>query len=200
MFALILKNKLKEKGVSAVVINKYSNRKRKENGERVVNLNIAINQGEGQIAAWICDGEDTIEEKSDTFEIVIQGDQYRHGINQMSIQPDDNVKGEEKFRRLNVCYERLETNADEGAMQFINFNDNDEANVFPPNWKKHHFKNTTTMKSGPFCCYDHAYIYRYKSISEIKVKDLIEIMLSDIIDIFSNLPRISKNQPYLTTL
>lgn len=193
MFALILKNKLKENGVSAVVIDKYSNRKRKENGERVVNLNIAINQGEGQIAAWICDGEDTIEEKSDTFEIVIQGNQYRHGINQMSIQPDDNVKGEEKFRRLNVCYERLETNVDKRAMQFINFNDNDEANVFPLTGKKYHFKNTKTMKSGPFCCYGHAYIYRYKSISGIKVKDLIEIMLSDIIDIYSNLPRISKN-------
>ena len=186
MFALNLKNELKKNGIPAVVINKYSDRKVKEEGERVVNLNIDIKQGVGQIAAWICDGEGPSNEKSNTYEIVIQGNQYRHGINQLGIFGDNIVKGEEKYNQLDECYNRLGEIDDKRALEFLNFNGATEVHsnrdIF--------YKGTKRTKSGPFCCYDHLYIYRYRKIDGMAIKTLMNKMILDIKDIYNNLPNL----------
>ena len=187
MFALNLKNELKKNGIPAVVIDKYSNRKIKEEGKRVVNLNIAINQGVGQIAAWICDGEGPGNEKSNTYEIVIQGNQYRHGINQLGIFKDDIVKGEEKYNQLNKCFKRLGEIDDKGALQFLNFYGATEVH---PNRDILYYKGTKIEKSGPFCCYDNHYIYRYRKIDGMAIKTLMNKMISDIKEIYNNLPNL----------
>ena len=179
-FTLMIKNTLKCKGVDTQIVHKFQDVK-----QGVVNLNIDMNQGNGQIAAWICD------QKNNVFEIVIQGNQYRHGINQRSIKTTKN----DKYNRLNELYSRLSSLPDKRPFEFLNFKDN--SCVKPSSIKK--FQKTETLKSGPFDCYDKDYIYRYILIQDnskkvtqtyLHVKDLINQMINDIIGIYTNIPKL----------
>ena len=80
--------------ITPIIVHNFSGVK-----QNVVNLNIDINQGNGQIAAWICDNNGNV------FEVVIQGNQYRHGINQRAISTYPKKDNE----RLNELYNRLGT-------------------------------------------------------------------------------------------
>ena len=40
------------------------------------------------------------------------------------------------------------------------------------------------QKIDNFCGYNHDYVYKYKDISNLKVKDLIDVMAEDIIAVF----------------
>lgn len=183
-FALALKEKLiKEKGIESQeihIINKYDDRK------HGINLNVTINQGNGQIAAWICDGLGDEKNKGNTFEVVIQGGQYRHGINQNSV----GISGEDKYEILNSCYTRLSEFKD--AMDFLNFEDSGDVNPI----KKDKFRKTkkdekTPDKEGPFCCYGEYYIYRYKNIkSEETIGELLDMMVGDVLKLFPNIPKL----------
>lgn len=178
-FALALKEKLvKEKRIEPQeihIINKYDDR------EPGINLNININQGNGQIAVWVCDRIG----KGDTFEVVIQGNQYRHGINQNSV----GISGEDKYEILNSCYTRLSEFKD--AMDFLNFEDSGDVNPI----KKDKFRKTkkneiTPFKAGPFCCYGNSYIYRYKKIKEETIGELLQIMVNDILSVYPKIPNL----------
>ena len=185
-FALTLKENLIKNEIGAQkihIINKYDDRK------PGINLNVNINQGNGQIAAWICDSrEDSKDEKKgNTFEVVIQGDQYRHGVNQNSIEIEN--QGNEK---LNNCYRRLKDEKNKDAFGFLNF---DNSIKIYPNKEEEYFKKTkknkeSLLKAGPFCCYGDSYIYRYKKIEKENVADLLQMMVSDVLRIYPKIPNL----------
>lgn len=147
-------------------------------GQGRVNLNIDINQGNGQVAAWICNGENNV------FEIVIQGNQYRHGINQRNISTS--AVGTEE--RLNDLYDRLKNLSDNRPLVFLNFENNIFSTSVKPQTNKK-FQKSMLQKRGPFNCYGKDYIYRYIQIDEKDcVEKLFEMMLNDINDIYTNIP------------
>ena len=189
-FAVNLKNRLKDSGIPTKIINKFEER---EFG--VVNINVAINQGNGQIAAWICDCDETYDDgkkKTNMFEIVIQGNQYRHGINQKKVSND--VKANNKHDKLNKLYDRLSGLADRRPLEFLNFqgayNVGKHLGISPQPDKKKNFKKTSVQKSGPFDCYDEDYIYRYKKIDNIPISQLLGWMVEEAKLIFHNIPNL----------
>lgn len=183
-FAVCLKKRLEEDRIPTKVIYKYEER---EFG--VVNINVTINQGNGQIAAWICDRDKKKDGKTNMFEIVIQGNQYRHGINQECI--DTGNQGPE---RLNELYNRLSQLRDQRSKKFLNFECDFSigANLTQPNKPKNHRKNKSqdpvVQKSGPFDCYGEDYIYRYKKIDNIPISQLLKWMVRDVKIILDSKP------------
>lgn len=185
-FAVCLKKRLEEEGIATKIIYKYEER---EFG--VVNINVAINQGNGQIAAWICDRDKKKDGKTNMFEIVIQGNQYRHGINLECIDTEKQVKPD----RLNELYDRLNNHLeDQRPIKFLNFEGDFSigANPTQPNKTKNHRKNKSqdpvVQKSGPFDCYGEDYIYRYKKIDNIPISQLLEWMVRDVKIILDSKP------------
>ena len=191
-FVMTLKKKLTEEChlSPVVVVHKYEEII-KEHKKPGIYLNVDMNQGNGQIAAWIYDSND---DNGNTFEVVIQGNQYRHGINQRSIpESSDDAKlyGKEnmKFGHLNNLYNRLADPTYERAKLFLDFNN--EEGVCPN--KADNFRKTNKIKiqkTGPFCCYDRSYIYRHKGFDGKTVDELINMMVSDISEIYPNIPKL----------
>jgi hypothetical protein len=186
-FLLKLKEKL-SKDCSPVVVHKYEEIKNndKYNKSKGVFLNVDINQGNGQIAAWIYDASAPKEKNGNTFEIVIQGNQYRHGISQCFKKKKNSPKltGDARCNRLNMLYERIENSR--SAAQFLGLKDI----VFLPA-QKGNFRKSTINKDGPFNCYDDSYIYRYITLGEgIKdeISSLLEHMCREVISVYSNIP------------
>ena len=182
-FAARLKEVLSSQNIPTKIINRYEER---EDG--VVNLNVAMNQGNGQIAAWICDGKRYKDGKNiaNTFEIVIQGNQYRHGINQMSVTVSNVGK-----KRLNDLYSRLKDDpAYSDAFNFLTFGTSND--VYPNETKFHRQEKGKDKieKTGPFDCYGESYIYRYEKIDGCLTRDLLEKMLKDIEKIYSQIPNL----------
>ena len=182
-FAARLKEALSSDRFPTKIINRYEERE-----YDVVNLNVAMNQGNGQIAAWICDRNCDKDGKNiaNTFEIVIQGNQYRHGINQMSVTVSNVGK-----KRLNDLYSRLKDDpAYSDAFSFLNFNTSDH--VYPNETKFHRQEKgkDKIKKTGPFDCYGESYIYRYEKIDGCLTGDLLKKMLKDIEKIFKQIPNL----------
>lgn len=188
-FAVFLKKRLEEEGIATKIIYKYEER---EFG--VVNINVTINQGNGQIAAWICCDRDKEKDgKTNMFEIVIQGNQYRHGINQECVDKEN--QGPE---RLNELYDRLNNHLeDQRPIKFLNFEGEFSigANLTTqpdPDKQKNHRRNKSqdpvVQKSGPFDCYGEDYIYRYKKIDNIPISQLLEWMVRDVKIILDSMP------------
>ena len=126
-----------------------------------VYLNWNVFNAVGQIAAFIYRGGNEI------YEIVIQGNQYRHGIN---------------------YYDASDTQLKSWIQ-----NKNDEAIV--EIWKRvcknsfmneYYWKqnlqpfNTQYRKEKPYCQYKPDYVYRYRDISKEKIGDLLKGMVEDI--------------------
>lgn len=187
-FAVCLKKRLEKEGIDTKIIYKYEER---EFG--VVNINVTINQGNGQIAAWICDRDKEKDGKTNMFEIVIQGNQYRHGINQECV--DTKNQGPE---RLNELYDRLSQLRDQRSKEFLNFECNFSIGANPtlPNKTKNHRKNKSqdpvVQKSGPFDCYGEDYIYRYKKIDNIPISQLLKWMVKEVKIIYKTVNELLK--------
>ena len=177
-----LKNILEYNGITPKVVHNYkeiyATHKRKG-----VYLNVDVNQGVGQIAAWIYDKDGA---DGNTFEIVIQGRQYRHGISQrLKATP----QAENKFVWLNILYDELK-NSFKDAFDFLNFKNFNSIGCVKPD-KAGAFKNSGGItKNGPFCCYDNSYIYRYVDVKNLIVKDLLKKMSDDIVQLYNNIPRL----------
>ena len=155
------------------VVHKYKELDGKGTG---VYLNVDMNQGNGQIAAWIKD------KYGNTFEVVIQGNQYRHGIAQSKLTTE---RG--KYDRLNALYNRISKS--QGPINFLNFY-NTQDDIMPN--KPGQFKNTNIDRGGLFRSYGESYIYRYRTIGKNDtVKALMDSMLDDIQKIFPNTPEFS---------
>lgn len=186
-FAVNLRNRLQNIGIRTKIINKYEER---EYG--FVNINVAINQGNGQIAAWICDCNKKVNGKKMTnmFEIVIQGNQYRHGINQENIS----VEVPDKYNKLNALYNRLPQLPDKRPIEFLNFqgayNAGNYLGISPLPNKIKNFQKKCIPKSGPFNCYNDAYIYRYKEIDDISIGELLNWMVREVTLISKNIPNL----------
>ena len=85
LFLNLLKGELEKdpriKGIIPVVFTEHDMiRKGTKSG---LFLNVNIFRGTGQAAVFLHKGSGKVPDKGDIYEIVIQGDQYRHGINQV---------------------------------------------------------------------------------------------------------------------
>ena len=179
-FAMILKKHFKDE---AKVVHSFNDIE-----EGYVNLNVAINQGNGQIAAWICneetDSNRPLKEKEkklmNTFEIVIQGSQYRHGINQARFLLDE----DDKYKRLVGLYKRLEKLPDPRGLAFLNVSGAKQVRPY--------FQKKRIPKEGPYNCYGESYIYRYTEISDQDtIERLLNRMMSDINEVLNNPPSLT---------
>lgn len=192
-FAMKLKERLEGKGIRTRVVHKY-----KECEPGYVNINVDMNQGNGQVAAWICDGDkkDGKGMAANTFEVVIQGGQYRHGINQQDVpDPIDPRKTKTpKEDRLNSLYDRLKKIADTRPLDFLNFNG--EQGILPADdpGKERKFKKSTVTKSGPFDCYSDRYLYRYRPVGNATIGQLMDWMTADIVKLFGGIPDLHRMQ------
>lgn len=170
-FGLHLKVELEKIGITVGIVHSFDDMMTPG-----VYINVAMNQGvKGQVAAWICD------QNMNVFEIVIQGDQYRHGINQRNCAVDG--KNEMK---LNNCYLRLLSPSLSAAKSFLNFNDS--TNVQP--LKAVNFRKKGVLKSGPFDNYGDSYIYRYIKCDKEPIKGLLSRMAQEIAVISQNIPNL----------
>ena len=182
-FAMNLKNMLDKDGIPTKVVHNF---KQCEYG--FVNINVDMNQGNGQIAAWICDGPQKDKNgnmAANLFEVVIQGNQFRHGINQQSI----GTPGTDKDR-LNDLFTRLATISDKRPLSFLSFCN--LQGVRPDKPGKH--RNDAPLhrqKSGPFDCYGDDYLYRYTLIGNNEtIGTLLSRMVSDIKKIWGAIPNL----------
>lgn len=165
-FLLLLKKnfldqKLQSSKFPVQFIEKHDEIQKRYNGNCGVYLNVAINQGTGQAAAWIKKESEFI------YEIVIQGDQYRHGINAKHL-----VKNNDKIKSQEYIREQLNNK----QVEFL-------SNCsFPNKCKK--------SRKYPLNGYGFEYIYRYDSIGDKKVNELLERMADEIckVCVDSNLP------------
>ena len=165
-FIAYLKKGLKERNINDIYdVNKH--REIRQHAKRGIYFNQTINQGEGMIAAWF-EKEDG--PNKDIYEIVIQGHQYRHGINAERFK--DNSAG--KIASQNNLYK----NFDDSMKAFMNKIPL-EGELKPTEIKI--TKNQDAQKIAAFNGYDYGYIYKYKSITNESVKELIDIMIEDII-------------------
>lgn len=170
-FMLRLKTLLEnnENNVPVRILAAECIRKEDENGAYInkagVYLNVNIFNAVGQIGALIWDG------KGDIYEVVIQGEQYRHGIN-----PIEKEKGKDKREMLDKMWQRHLK--DPMANQFLN----KVLDIEP-----HECKNKD--KEGPYNEYDDAYIYRYVSYKDLdlKVENLLAVMADDIVATYKTL-------------
>ena len=181
-FAMTLKNELNNVGIPTNVVHSFKKCK-----YRFVNINIDMNQGNGQIAAWICDGSQVDKDgnmAANLFEVVIQGNQFRHGINQQSI----GTPGKTGKERLNELFDRLGTIQDAKPLDFLFFG-NQQKSVCPNKAGKH--RNYPLQKSGPFDCYGDDYLYRYTVIGNNEtIGILLKRMVSDIKMIWDAIPNL----------
>lgn len=180
---------------SVYVVHKYDDFNKdgvEQNKKKGIFLNADINQGNGQAAVWILNKNDSMK-KGDTFEVVIQGKQYRHGI---ALCRKTKVDHDRRLR-LNVLYDDIMKS--ERAKPFLDFSD--DKGVFPPRENKLYFRDNNKrdnnkteeriQKKGPFCCYDDSYIYRYKSIEDKdNVGKLLDNMIEDIKSIYPSIPKV----------
>ena len=158
-FMELIKQQLENKSISYSVVTVAGEKLRAEH-QRIlreqsetpkVYLNWAIYNAEGQIAAFIHRGGNEI------YEIVIQGDHYKHGINYVNV-----VNG--KFLPL----------------------DNGKAQARSKIWKRVNSSEFITKPRYPlrkqYCGYNNDCIYRYKKISEERwnVNSLLKYMVNDI--------------------
>jgi len=182
-FIVKLYNLLKEKGLPVSFIHSYNwsvFEEKKDNTH--IFLNLGYNQGNGQIAAWIYSQK---EPQPRTYEIVIQGKQYRHGIGQKQRKAQNNSA---KRDMLNTLWKEL--NNDASDSKFLNFKDFSLQETVMPKKEDANFRFKTedgnNKKSGPFDCYGDSYVYRYVDISKKKIGDLLETMVNDIHSVFND--------------
>ena len=174
-FLMTLKKHLEDYfNLFPIVVHKYV-----ANSGKGIYLNVDMFNATGQIAALIADGH------GNTFEIVIQGDQYRHGINQHGIGTNTG----NKYQRLNELFERL--NKFKKAQYFLNsFPQLSTSNGVQPQ-KNNNFRGSNKIcKKGPFDCIGEDCIYRYIKVDKVPIKDLISEMANDINTLYNNIPKL----------
>ena len=129
-------------------------------------LNQNIFRSVGQIAAFIYKSHD---DTGDIHEIVIQGDQYRHGINSR----ERGNKGKNNVESQNLLWESVQQKPLE--RDFLN-NILSGHETLPKTAKI----SNKVQKVGPFNGYNNDYVYRYVKCDEMTVNELLDIMSNDI--------------------
>ena len=138
----------------------YNNNPNIPDGQKVY-LNWNVFNAVGQIAAFIYRGDNEI------YEIVIQGNQYRHGINYYD-DSDPQLKN------------WIQNKNDKAITEIWNrVGNNSFMNEYYWNQKQQSF-NTKYRKEKAYCQYKPDYVYRYQDISKEKIGDLLKGMVEDI--------------------
>ena len=133
-----------------------------ENGKCNVFLNFDIKQGCGQIAVFIYFGKEEI------YEIVIQGNQYRHCINHKTVNGPNNyqsLKSNKSDSKAEV-WERV-TNGSMFIQSFMDVNGNT-------------LKQTYQNECKHYCGYEYDQIYRYRLIEGHTIENLIDSIVNDV--------------------
>ena len=173
----LLEGKLKTLNVVLPItfISKYNEIK---TGEQGIYLNTSINQGAGQAAVFIHLHDN---KPVNNYEIVIQGNQYRHGIN--SRINSNKGAGQDKIAaQERILSESVNDNNDNGS--FLNFQIlsstlYSEHDVLPQIPKKVKGQKRNEALNG----YDTTCIYKHIDIIKgTLVKDLLPHMADDIIE------------------
>ena len=161
-FLMLLKNELEKLGMETPNVSFIKEHKDiRTNHIPHVYLNYNIFKGVGQAAAWIYTDKT---ENGDIHEVVIQGNQYRHGINSLRHR-----FGEvDKIMNQQHIWEELRK-------------DSFDANFFEtltmPSKPK---KNRTDAYNG----YGPDYVYRYDVITNETVDQLLNRMANDVINVY----------------
>lgn len=168
-----LESELQKLGLTLPItfISKYSGI---EAGKQGIYLNTSINQGVGQAAVFmhLQDGKPV-----NNYEIVIQGKQYRHGINSKEGKGcSDYISAQEKI------YDNI-TDVDKNFLEFVFFpwDENvksDETDILPLEPKKNKYGERKKALNG----YDTTYIYKHIDIVNVlNVEALLELMTQDVL-------------------
>lgn len=165
-FLMLLKEKLVQLGMktsNVSFIKEYSDIR--VNHVPHVYLNYNIFKGVGQAAAWIYTDKT---ENGDIHEVVIQGNQYRHGINKKT---DIKSKDEdEKIESQKHIWDELHKNSFDA--NFL------ETLTMPDTPKK--------GRQAPFNGYGPDYVYRYDVVTTETVDQLLNRMAKDVIDVYNH--------------
>ena len=163
-FLMKVKSELIMKGVNIPVhfLNKYS--EMRNNKITGLFLNVNIYNGEGQAAIFLYDAK-----TDDIYEFVIQGEQYRHGINSERHSPYFKDKENSRCKLWNAIQKVPKDKS------FLN-------TILCYNTSPYNNKRT---KIGPFCGYDHNYVYKYIKYNETQycmdtVYKLVDAVTNDI--------------------
>ena len=173
-FLILLQKKLGDNGICPVhFINNHGDI-RTIHKTKGVYLNQNIFRSVGQAAAFLYlkDGDN-----NDIYEIVVQGIQYRHGINSCRLA---NYR-QEKVQSQNILWNTFNQHPFE--KEFLSLSNVLTNLVVQPPQKRKNNKSKI-QKIDNFCGYNHDYVYKYKDISKLSVKDLLEVMAKDIIAVF----------------
>lgn len=164
-----LKQIIENEGTAKVVTipcddyKKYDDIRQKTKDEIIrVFLNYTIQSGTGMVAAFIYKKGNNGDK---IIEVVIQGDQYRHGVNSPRYKMEHCEKSEKLSKLWNdVSYDDyMKQTVDK--VKFLDEYKNDQ--------KK-------------YCIYGDDYVYRYFKIDDKTVTQLIGIMVKDIKDVVNN--------------
>lgn len=165
-FLRLLKQKLQTKGITSDIVSIAGDKLRAwynnnpNAPKHQVYLNWNVFNAVGQIAAFIYRGGNEI------YEIVIQGPQYRHGINYYDA---NNLQ-------LKTWIQNKNAQAISAIWSIVGKN----------NFMKEYYWNqqlqqfNTKYKKGAYCQYKPDYVYRYWDISKEKIDDLLNGMVEDI--------------------
>ena len=165
-FLIKLKQRLEAEQVGPICFLKNHGDIRGKYKEPGIYLNQNIFRSVGQIAAFIYKSHD---DKGDIYEIVIQGDQYRHGIN--SLERGNKTKN--KVESQNLLWESIQQRPSE--LDFLN-NILSGVETLPKTAKT----SKKVQKVGPFNGYNHDYVYRYVKCDKMTVDELLDIMATDV--------------------
>ncbi len=172
-FMLELKSRLESNvPVYLLTANQVRKQNNKHNDKPGVYLNVNVFNAVGQVGALVWTGE----ENDDIYEVIVQGDQFRHGINQAT--PESVPKRPKQRTILNEMWTRL--NKADPSKSFLN-----EIRKGIVHYPKK--IDLDKKKNGPYDDYDNGYIYRYIKCDKWKVRKLLDEMESDVIDIAQKL-------------
>lgn len=160
-FLMLLKDRLEKQGLPVSFIKEHKNIRIKHIPQVYLNYNIF--KGVGQAAAWLyTNTSNSIDDN--IHEIVIQGNQYRHGINSCRYS----IKGDDKINSQQNIWNEL--NKSPFDADFLN-------TLSKPDKAK---KGRLNAFNG----YGNDYIYRYDLIGKETVTDLLNRMVDDITNVY----------------
>lgn len=160
-FLMLLKDRIEKQGLPVSFIKEHKNIRAKHIPQ--VYLNYNIYSGVGQAAAWLYTStSNSIDDN--IHEIVIQGNQYRHGINsyRYALKDVDKIQSQQ-----NIWNELNKNQFDADFLQILKK---------PEKAKKN--------RNNAFNGYGNEYIYRYDLINKETVADLLNKMVDDITTVY----------------
>lgn len=173
-FMMHLKDSLSQRRVPVDLVTADKVREQTEPG---VNLNVNVFNGVGQVGALVWDGGNSV--KRDLYEVIVQGEQFRHGIGQ---EKESSSSKEKDWDRLNEMWDRLNKDRNSLSFSFLhNILGKTDPGIIPEN------ANKKEKNGRPYDAYDNGYIYRYIPCGDWNALTLLESMSKDVEEIAKKL-------------